>query len=87
LPPESEAARICSFECTFCNDCVERLQNVCPNCAGGFQPRPIRPRQAWKGEASLGKYPASAQPKHREVDWTAHAALVARVGALAPAER
>ena len=36
LPPDSMAARICSYECTFCAECVERLQNVCPNCGGGF---------------------------------------------------
>ena len=30
-------ARICSYECTFCADCVEnKLHNVCPNCGGGF---------------------------------------------------
>src|SRR4051794_23102973 len=31
LPPDSADARICSYECTFCVDCVEtRLHNVCP---------------------------------------------------------
>ncbi|MSP01773.1 MAG: DUF1272 domain-containing protein [Acetobacteraceae bacterium] len=35
LPLASTLARICSFECTFCADCVEReLHNVCPNCGG-----------------------------------------------------
>lgn len=44
LPPESPDARICTFECTFCVDCVEtRLFGVCPNCGGNFVPRPIRP--------------------------------------------
>lgn len=44
LPPDSPDARICSYECTFCADCVEqRLHNVCPNCGGGFEPRPVRP--------------------------------------------
>ena len=44
LPPEAEDARICTFECTFCRDCVEGvLDGVCPNCGGGFVPRPIRP--------------------------------------------
>ena len=27
LPPESEEARICTFECTFCADCVETILN------------------------------------------------------------
>ncbi len=42
LPPHSLDARICSYECTFCAACVEHvLNNVCPNCGGGFVPRPI----------------------------------------------
>src|ERR1700722_17620489 len=37
LAPASLEARICSYECTFCADCVERhLGNVCPNCGGGL---------------------------------------------------
>ena len=44
LPPNATDARICSYECTFCADCVEnKLHNVCPNCGGGFERRPIRP--------------------------------------------
>ena len=44
LPPDSPAARICSYECTFCADCVEGpLGGACPNCGGGFTARPIRP--------------------------------------------
>ncbi|MCH9694702.1 MAG: DUF1272 domain-containing protein [Gammaproteobacteria bacterium] len=44
LPPEADNAMICTFECTFCSDCVDGpLQGVCPNCGGNFEPRPIRP--------------------------------------------
>jgi len=44
LPPNSLEACICSYECTFCKNCVATvLKNVCPNCGGGFSPRPIRP--------------------------------------------
>jgi hypothetical protein len=44
LPPHAPDAMICSFECTFCRDCVEtRLGGRCPNCGGGLEPRPIRP--------------------------------------------
>jgi hypothetical protein len=44
LPPDSALARICTYECTFCADCVEqRLGGACPNCGGNFAPRPIRP--------------------------------------------
>ncbi|HSG91686.1 MAG TPA: DUF1272 domain-containing protein [Pseudomonadales bacterium] len=56
LPPDSEQARICSFECTFCASCVEtRLQGRCPNCGGGFVPRPVRPPDA------LARFPASTE--------------------------
>jgi hypothetical protein len=44
LLPNSREAMICSFECTFCRTCVEGiLDNVCPNCGGGFSARPVRP--------------------------------------------
>ena len=44
LPPDSPDARICTYECTFCADCVRtRYAGRCPNCGGNFQPRPIRP--------------------------------------------
>ena len=56
LPPDSPDARICTFECTFCADCVEtRLGGACPNCGGNFAPRPIRPA------SRLGKFPASTE--------------------------
>ena len=31
LPPDSLEAMICTYECTYCRDCVEGvLRNVCP---------------------------------------------------------
>lgn len=43
LPPDSPRARICSFECTFCAPCAERLlRGRCPNCGGELVPRPRR---------------------------------------------
>jgi hypothetical protein len=43
LPNETTQAMICSFECTFCFDCVnDIIKNVCPNCGGNFEKRPIR---------------------------------------------
>ena len=43
LPPESTDAMICSYECTFCRDCVEtRLHGTCPNCDGQLVTRPTR---------------------------------------------
>ncbi len=35
-------AFICSFECTFCADCTEALDHVCPNCRGELVGRPRR---------------------------------------------
>jgi hypothetical protein len=56
LPPEAADAMICTFECTFCRDCVEtRLNGRCPNCGGNFSPRPIRPPRM------LVKYPAATE--------------------------
>jgi len=76
---------ICSFECTFCADCVsEVLGNVCRNCGGGFAPRPIRPATDWKDGNFLGSYPASTTVRHRPVDASDHAKLRARLAAMSP---
>ena len=56
LPPNSLEARICSYECTFCATCVESvLGNVCPNCGGGFVPRPINRGKTGKETTSSAK--------------------------------
>ncbi len=55
LPPDA-AAMICTFECTFCAECVATvLAGVCPNCGGGFSRRPVRPAHL------LVAYPASTR--------------------------
>ena len=87
LPPASTEAMICSFECTFCRTCVEQLGNVCPNCGGGFSPRPVRPATNWKGDNHLGTYPASTARRYHPVDVADHRALHDRVGALSPEQR
>jgi hypothetical protein len=85
LPPDSTDAMICSFECTFCRTCVENvLHNVCPNCGGGFFPRPIRPAHDWKGGNHLGAYPASMIVKHRPVDTTLHKRFVESIKSIPP---
>jgi hypothetical protein len=38
----SSEAYICSFECTFCRSCAEKLDSVCPNCRGELLRRPRR---------------------------------------------
>jgi uncharacterized protein len=56
LPPDSMEAMICTFECTFCSDCVaQKLKGRCPNCGGELVRRPVRPAN------KLAKYPASTQ--------------------------
>ena len=46
LPPDSREARICSYECTFCADCADEMNETCPNCGGELVLRPIRePKQ------------------------------------------
>jgi len=65
LPPTSTDARICTYECTFCASCVDRvLKNVCPNCGGGFVTRPIRPNDARRPGVSLRYQPASDSRVH-----------------------
>ncbi len=49
LDPDSLMARICSFECTFCADCSDRLFNgTCPNCKGELVHRPRRAKDKLK---------------------------------------
>ena len=58
LPPASDLARICSFECTFCRDCTDgALAGRCPNCGGELVRRPIRPAD------KLAKFPPSTERK------------------------
>jgi hypothetical protein len=56
LPPESEVARICTYECTFCAACADGVfGGTCPNCGGELVRRPVRPA------AMLAKHPASTE--------------------------
>ena len=88
LPPSSPDARICSYECTFCADCVERhLHNVCPNCGGGFAPRPIRPAREWRPGLSLAKRPPSRQRRTLSYTLAEVAALAAKLRIMAPQAR
>ncbi|MBI3284278.1 MAG: DUF1272 domain-containing protein [Burkholderiales bacterium] len=88
LPPSSLEARICSYECTFCADCVDGiLENVCPNCGGGFVPRPVRPFRNLKGDNFLGRHPASGKLRYQPVDAAAHARFAAAIKATPPHQR
>ena len=90
LPPASADARICSYECTYCVQCVDGiLQNVCPTCGGGFEKRPIRPKASFREGKTLGLgfHPACEKRVHSpysEEDVKAH---VLRIKSISPEER
>ncbi|HEY8875036.1 MAG TPA: DUF1272 domain-containing protein [Stellaceae bacterium] len=88
LPPDAADARICSYECTFCADCVEQiLLNVCPNCGGGFVPRPIRPRTERRPGVSLGRQPASTKRVQLKYDRAELAEFARGVRGVKPEDR
>jgi hypothetical protein len=88
LPPHSTLARICTYECTFCADCVDqKLHNVCPNCGGGFTPRPIRPQTEWRPGVSVARQPASTRRVHLSYPIDEIAAFSSRVAGIAPEDR
>jgi uncharacterized protein len=88
LPPSSTLARICSFECTFCAACVENiLHNVCPNCGGGFVPRPVRPVNEWRPGVSLAKRPSSTQHIHLSYSLDDIGAFVESIRHISPENR
>ena len=41
-PEDSAEVFICSYECTFCGKCAEKMGAVCPNCSGELVKRPRR---------------------------------------------
>lgn len=56
LPNGDPAARICTFECTFCADCAQGpLGGACPNCGGDLVRRPTRPA------AKLERFPPATE--------------------------
>lgn len=82
LPNGSTDAMICTFECTFCKDCVtDILQNVCPNCGGGFVPRPTRPK------AMLTKYPVKKEPFTKPLNKEKHQAYLKQYLGVEPNKR
>ncbi|GAA4278835.1 DUF1272 domain-containing protein [Aquimarina mytili] len=68
LPNDSDEAMICSYECTFCKNCVDTfLHNVCPNCGGGFEKRPVRPTNCLTGNC-VEKHPVGTRTVYKPVD-------------------
>ena len=88
LPPDALNARICTYECTFCADCVETvLHDVCPNCGGGFAPRPIRPKAERRPGVGLPRQPASETRVHAKYGRDDIAAFVETLRHIPPSER
>jgi len=88
LPPESTEAMICSYECTFCADCVKTvLQNVCPNCGGGFSLRPVRPASNYKDDNFLGHDPAVEKITFKSVDIEQHKVFAKDLKDVSPENR
>jgi len=88
LPPSSDNARICSYECTFCAGCVEHhLHNVCPNCGGGFVARPIRPTGSWRPATGLAYDPPSTVRRSLRYTDQEVSAVVELLREIAPEER
>jgi uncharacterized protein len=88
LPPEAADAVICSFECTFCRTCADDvLHGICPNCGGGFVPRPIRPVTERRSGVCLAKQPASTQRVPLKWPRDEVAEFVRRVRRIKPADR
>ena len=88
LAPASTEARICSYECTFCSDCVENLlHNVCPNCGGGFVARPIRPVTERRPGTGLRQQPASPRRVQAKYSRAEIEAFVRDIQNIAPESR
>ena len=87
LPPHADA-RICSYECTFCPECAEGLlANVCPNCGGGFAPRPVRPVRAWREGTGIASDPPSEERRRSPYTPEQIASFVEAVRAVPPEQR
>lgn len=85
---DSDDAMICSYECTFCQKCVtENLNNVCPNCGGGFTNRPIRPKKAHRESVSLEHHPASKTRVHSPYSQKQLAEFVQLLERIPPKDR
>lgn len=59
LPADASGAFICSFECTFCADCADQLDDLCPNCGGELMDRPTKVKSLY------AKYPPITERKYK----------------------
>ncbi len=82
LAPDATNAMICTYECTFCSYCVtDILNNVCPNCGGGFEKRPVRPK------VQLEKHPAQKTRLHKPIVPNKFEVLRKKLEDIAPEKR
>jgi len=81
-------AMICTYECTFCKNCVTTvLFNVCPNCGGGFCTRPVRPSHNLRNGNFLGNHPATTKITYSPVEPEAHKLFADEINKTPPNER
>lgn len=82
LPNDSAEAMICTFECTFCKDCVDNvLYNVCPNCGGGFEKRPTIPL------GLLEKNPVKKDKIYKPINLSVFKTLLKKFKDISPRKR
>jgi hypothetical protein len=69
-------------------DCVEtKLHDVCPNCGGGFVPRPIRPAREWRPGACVSRQLPSDKRVHLKYSLEDIAAHSAGIRDIPPEKR
>jgi len=82
-----DEAYICSYECTFCARCSAQMKQLCPNCGGGFEPRPIRPATEWRPGLSVATRPPSTKRVSLSYSRDDIAAHAQRIRNIPPAQR
>ena len=61
--------------------------NVCPNCGGGFERRPIRPSNNYKDNNNLENNPAVVHKRHKPKNIAEHQSWALNISPIPPAER
>ena len=88
LPPDSDQAHICTYECTYCTDCAHTvLMGVCAKCGGNLVPRPIRPKTAWRDGTGLGHHPAGTRRRYNKYTPEERRALSEKLRDVPPDQR
>jgi hypothetical protein len=66
---------------------LDVLQNICPNCGGGFYQRPIRPSKNLKNGHFLGHHPAAVKVTFKPKNLNEHEAFIKNIKNTPPHER